>query len=73
MICLDVWVSMESDQGIGGEMVGKEWSREVIKIWCEFLGGKDKFKYRDGGIWEVINGGKGDSWERIGFVICKSW
>ena len=21
-------------------MVGKEWSREVIKIWCEFLDGK---------------------------------
>ena len=32
---------MVSDKGFVMEiMVGKEWSREVIKIWCEFLGGK---------------------------------
>ena len=32
------------------KMVGKEWSREVIKIWCEVLDGKDKSKYRNGGV-----------------------
>ena len=48
---------MVSDKGfVMQKMVGKEWSREVIKIWCEFLGGKDQFKCRNGGIWEVING-----------------
>ena len=41
------------------KMVGKEWSREVIKIWCEVLDGKDKSKYRNGGVWEMINGEKG--------------
>ena len=31
---------MVSDKGFVMEkMVGKEWSREVIKIWCEFLDG----------------------------------
>jgi hypothetical protein len=51
---------MVSDKGFVMEkMVGKEWSREVIKIWCEVLDGKDKSKYRNGGVWEMINGGKG--------------
>ena len=30
--------------------------REVIKIWCEVLDRKDKSKYRNGGVWEMING-----------------
>ena len=52
---------MVSDKGFVMEkMVGKEWSREVIKIWCEFLDGKNKSKCRNGGVWEMINGGKGD-------------
>ena len=51
---------MVSDKGFVMEkMVGKEWSREVIKIWCEVLDGKDKSKYRNGGVWKMIDGEKG--------------
>ena len=48
---------MVSDKGFGMQrMVREECFREVIKIWFEFLDGKDQFKYSNGGVWEMIDG-----------------
>ena len=44
-------------------MVGKEWSREVIKIWCEFLDGKISSSVENGGIWND------DPWMKKGDLV----
>ena len=48
---------MVSDKEMEMErMKREERFREVVKIWCEFLDEKDQFKYRNGGVWEMIDG-----------------